>query len=292
MTKEMTQNAFLFRILLSIAAAQLPLSISCFATADSPVVQSLGGGGRAGIPRESLYSNPAAIAQINNSFGFVHYSLPKIADFNAGGRAYNIGIYDGGTQHLKGGFSYSRVSKANITSGRQGYEDRSDFRFATAHAISGNLIGGLQTRYTKKHSGPETGRFFDGTLGVLFPLFSDIRGGLTWENVLGKEDHLPSTIGAGASYSLGYGIMLYADGYRLMGGTRKGERGWALGGELSLAADFTVRGGLFEEAYRYMKGWSVGLSWAGPKASFDYALRTAGAGPKEKEHIFGMTLIL
>jgi|GEM_PF-5456767 len=256
------------------------------------MVQSMGGAGRAGIPRESLFSNPAAVAQIDNSFGFMHYSIPKVPDFNAGGRAYNVGIYDGGNTHWKGGFGYSRVSKANVTRGRQGYEDRSEFRFATGHAIAGNITGGLLTRYVKTHSNPESSRYFEGTLGILFPIFADLRGGLTWENVFGKEDHLPSTVGVGAMYGLGYGIMAYADGYRLMGGSRTGERGWALGGQLGLTGDFSIRAGLFEEAYRYMKGWSVGLSWAGPRASFEYAIRTAGTGPKEKEHIFGMTIVL
>jgi hypothetical protein len=303
---KMTRNAFL-SLVVSISKHFRPIAIAlpfvlcgqlvatpvCLATADSPVVQSLGGAGRAGIPREALFSNPAAVAQVNNSFGFLHYSIPKIADYNAGGRAYNVGIYDGGSQRWKGGFSYSRVSKANIVrGGQQGYEDRSEIRFATGHAVWNNLLAGLQTRYIKKHSNPETGHYFDGNLGVIFPLFNDLRGGLTWENVLNKEDNLPSTIGAGATYTLGYGIVLFADGYRLMSGTREGERGWALGGELLLSGDFTARAGMFEEAYRNLKGWSLGLSWAGPRLSFDYALRTTGKGPKEKEHILGLTMAM
>ncbi len=288
----MTRNAFSTVVAAPIVWLLL-FSHPCFATADSPVVQSLGGAGRAGLPREALFTNPATVAEVNGSFGFLHYSMPKIDDFNAGGRAYNVGIYDGGNTHWKGGFGYSRVAKSKIArGGRQTYEDRSEFRFATGHAIAGNILGGLQTRYVKKHSNPETSRYFEGTLGILFPLYSDLRGGLTWENVFGKEDELPSTVGLGAVYGLGYGIMAYADGYRLMGGSREGERGWALGGQLGLTGDFFVRAGLFEEAYRNLKGWALGLSWAGPRASFDYAMRVAGKGPKEKEHIFGLTLAL
>jgi hypothetical protein len=274
-----------------LALASIPLQ--GFATVDSPVVQSLGGAGRAGLPREALFTNPASVALNTSTFGFMHYSLPKIPDYNAGGRAYNVGIYDAGNQTWKGGFSYSRSSKAVLTPAKtQGYEDRSEFRFVTGHAITGNIIGGLQTRYSKKHSGPESSRFVEFGLGVLFPLFADLRGGLTWENILGREDHLPSTIGLGATYSLGFGVNLFADGYRLMGGRREGERGWALGGEVAMAADFKGRVGLFEEGYRGFKGWSVGASWSGPRASFDWAMRTAASGPKEREHVLGMTLAL
>ena len=96
-------------------------------------------------------------------------------------------------------------------------------------------------------------------------------------------------MGLGAAYSLGHGITLFADGYRLMRGSREGERGWALASELTLSGSFKARGGLFEEAYRAFKGWSLGLSWMGPRASFDYTMKTAGTGPREKTHIFGMT---
>ncbi len=264
-----------------------------FATVDSPVVQSLGGAGRAGVAREALFTNPASISLTKASFGFVHYALPKIADFNAGGRAYSLGIYDAGNQTWKGGFSYSRSSKAVLAPDKtQSYEDRSEMRFVTGHAISGGVFGGLQTKYAKKHSGPESGRFLELGLGVIFPLFSDLRGGLTWENLLGREDSAPSTIGAGATYSLGQGISLYADGYRLMGGSREGERGWSLGGEISMSADFIARAGMFEEGYRAFKGWAVGASWSGPRASFDWSMRTTGKGPKEREHILGMTVAI
>src|SRR3989338_11069990 len=156
----MTRNAYLRPLMISLALlAQLSYPASSFAIVNSPVVQSLAGGGRAGVPREALFSNPASVVRIDNSFGFIHYSLPKIPDLNAGGRSYSVGIYDGGSKHWKGGFSYSRVSKAVIGQRQQqGYDDRSEIRFVTGHAITGNIMGGLQTRYIKKHSGPESSR--------------------------------------------------------------------------------------------------------------------------------------
>jgi len=77
-----------------------------------------------------------------------------------------------------------------------------------------------------------------------------------------------------------------------MKGTMKGNRGWAVGAETALGDSFRLRTGRFQESVRRMKGWSVGLSWKGPRASFDYAMRTTGQGPKERDHILGMTVAL
>ncbi len=277
----MTRNVFLFWAFL--------FSHTSFATVDSPVVQGLGGATRAGVAREAIFANPASVAQIANTFGFLHYQIPKIPDYNAGGRAFSVGIYDGGDQNWKGGFGYSRTSKARIFQNRQGYIDRSEFRFSTGHGLWGDVIGGIAGRWISNNSATDTNRFFEGDVGLLFPLFNDLRGGLTFENILNQEDETPQTVGVGASYSFGYGFQAVADGYRLMSGTKDGERGWSLAGEMGFTGDFTARAGLFEEAYRALKGWSVGLSWSGPRASFDYALKVAGKGPRERTHIFGIT---
>ncbi len=265
-----------------------------FATVDSPVVQGLGGANRAGISREALFANPASVSLLTNAFGFFHYEIPKIPDFNAGGRAFSAGLYDSGDKSWKGGIGYSRTSRARIlNNGQQGYIDRSEFRFATGHNIMGKIEGGLTGRWiNNNNSANNPSHYPEGDLGILFPLFADMRGGITYENILNKEDEAPTTVGLGANYSLGYGFQLYADGYRLMSGTRTGERGWALAAELGLSSDFFARAGLFEEGYRGNKGWSIGGSWLGPRASFDYALKVAGKGPKERSHILGVTLSL
>jgi hypothetical protein len=255
-------------------------------------VQGLAGASRAGVAREAVFSNPASVSYVSDTFGFFHYQIPKIPDFNAGGRGFNVGVYDGGNQTWKGGLAYTRTSKAVLVKNQQGYVDRSDFRFATGHKLFGSVDGGLATRWVNSSNSSTTSRFLEGDIGILFPLYTDLRGGLTYENILNKEDETPATIGAGANYSLGYGFQLIADGYRLMSGTRAGERGWSLAGEAGLTGDFFLRAGIFEEAYRALKGWSLGASWIGPKASFDYALKTTGKGPREKMHVMGMSIVL
>lgn len=280
----MTRNVFLLWAALH--------SLPSFATVDSPVVQGLAGATRTGVPREGIFSNPASVASITSTYGFYHYEIPRIDDYNAGGRAWSAGLYDGGDRTWKGGFGISRVSQARIFRGQQGYVDRREVRFSTGHEIYNNIVGGVAGRLVKNYSPVGDNSFFEGDVGFLFPVFADIHGGATVENIADKEDELPRTIGVGASYPLTAGITLIADGYRLMSGTREGERGWSLATEIQLAGDFTARGGLFEEGYRALKGWAAGVSWSGPRMSLDYALKTAGKGPKERSHILGVSVVL
>lgn len=181
MTQKMTRNAFLLWIALS--------STPSFATVDSPVVQGLGGATRAGVVRESLFANPAGVAAIKDTYAFYHIELPSIPDYNAGGRSWNVGVYDGGDKTLKGGFGYSRVAKARIFQGGQGYIDRREFRFASAYSVYNGIVGGLATRMVKLYTpngGGDGNTFLDGDLGAMFPMFTDMVGGITLENALDK----------------------------------------------------------------------------------------------------------
>jgi hypothetical protein len=283
---KMTRNVIL--LLLGVF-----LPASSFATADSPVVQGLGGGGRAGIPSEALFSNPAAVGLLSQSYSFLMYEKPKIPEWNAGGRAYSVGAYDGTNEAVRGAFGYLRTSRARVdAAGQQGYEDRSEYRLALGRPVWSSVVMGLQARYVTKRTGPEETSFFDGSVGAIFPVYAGFTGGLTYENFMNKEAERPPTVGAGLTYNLGYGLQAYGDGTRIMKGPSSGQRGWSLGAEFALAGDFRLRGGKFQDGYRRRKGWSVGISWAGPRASFDYAMRTSGADPKERDHIFGMTVAL
>lgn len=280
----MTRNIFWVFTILSLFAR-----IS-FATVDSPVVQGQAGANRAGVAREAIFANPASITSVKSAFAFFHYSMPKIPDFNAGGRAFNVGMYDGGDQDWKGGISYSRTARASLLgSKRQGYIDTNEIRFSTAHSLFGGIDGGITGHWNQSGNSQH---YFEADLGILFPLFADMRGGVTWENVLNHDDDNPSTIGVGANYLLGYGFTAMADGYRLMSGSKKEKTGWALALEAALAGDFYARGGIFQEGYSELHGWSLGLSWLGPRASFDYAMKTKGDGPKERIHMFGITMAL
>lgn len=263
---------------------------SAFALPESPVVQGLSGGGRAGNPREALFGNPASVAFVNAVSGFVHYGMPSIPDYNAGGRMWNVGAYDGGNPSLKGGVGYSRVSRAALGNGRQSYEDISETRFVMGAEVSQNILVGALGRYIGEHQGDGTSHRFDGDIGTIFPLFSNVRAGATLENLVNRKDSQPLRVGVGLYLPLGWGAQLYADGTQLMKGSKKDYKGYSLAADMAIAGDFTVRGGRFQEDFRHVKGWSLGLSWVGPRASFDYAFRVAGHDPRERDHIFGMNV--
>jgi hypothetical protein len=243
------------------------------------------------VAKEALFSNPASAALLTSSSATYIYTKPSIPDMNAGGRSWSLAMYDGENTFLKGAFGYHRTARARLENRQQVFEDRSEFRFAAGRAISGNILGGLAARYVTRREGPTETKFFQGDLGAIFPVYSNMRGGITLENLLEQAGEDPLTLGGGLSFPVGSGITLVGDGYRLMKGAKKGERGWGLAAELKLAGDFLLRGGLFQEARRRMRGWSAGLSWNGPRASFDYAYRLAGNSPKEKDHILGLNIL-
>lgn len=273
----------------ALLAASLLLPAAGFAAGESPVTQGLGGAGRAGLPREASFSNPASAALLTGASSYFFYQKPSVPDWDAGGRVIGMGASDGETSALKGAFSYLRTSRARMDGLRQAYEDRKEYRFTAGLPLSQQVMGGLQARYvTRRIAGGEE-KFFDGDVGAIFPVYAGLSGGLTYENVLKKEGERAPTAGVGVGYLLA-GIQLYLDGYRQMSGPMKGERGWAAAADMSLFGDFRVRAGRFQDGYRRIKGWSTGASWAGPRASFDYGLRITGSGPKEVDHTLGMSV--
>ncbi|MGZ3692800.1 MAG: hypothetical protein ACXWQO_01025 [Bdellovibrionota bacterium] len=281
----MTRN-----VLILLALGLFLHNSQSFATADSAVLQGFGGAGRAGIPKESLFSNPAGAAMLTDSTSFLNFVKPNIPDFNAGGRAYNVGIYDGGQPDWKGGFAYTRSARAVLKDGAQDYDDRSELRFTIARPVTDSILMGAQVRYTKvKIRGDET-KFFQGDVGAILPLSPELRAGITYENISRRPGELPPTLGAGIHYLLGLGLETYLDATRQMGGLHAGDKGWNAGAQVPLPGGLVGRAGKFQDGVRRLKGWTVGGGWGGPRISVDYAMRTAGTKNRERDHLFGMNI--
>ena len=272
----------------------LPLLSSSlsFATADSPVVQGLGGGGRAGVPKEALFTNPASAALLTASSFYLSYTKPSIPDWNAGGRSWSAGSYDAGSPEMKGGLGYSRISRARIDGTVQGYDDRTDIRFVVARPIYERVLVGANARYITKRTSVDEAKFFRADLGAIFPIFSDLRGGLTYENIFERAGEPPGTVGAGLFYPFGFGLGLFADGTRKMEGGMRGDKGYALGAEMGVSGDMQFRAGRFLDGHRRLKGWAMGFSWVGPRLSLDYSFRLTGKSPRERDHIVGVNVTL
>jgi hypothetical protein len=267
-------------------------SLCALAALDSPVVQGLAGAGRSGIPREALFLNPAATGLATASSSFAYYTKPSIPDWNAGGRAYSIGAVDGENPTVKGAAGFSRVSRARIANGVQSFEDRSEMRIAAGRVLWGNTLGGLAGRYITRRTAGAEKKFFQGDAGIIWPLFKDLRLGVTYENFSEIAGEVPPTLGAGLNYATGIGLQLYADGTRALRGPYKNQNSFSGGVELPLAGDFVMRGGKFRDRVRNVRGMALGLSWTGPRLSFDYSWRKSEGSPQEKDHIFGLSLLL
>lgn len=267
------------------------LPVVARAEADSPVIQGLGGAGRGGVARESLFSNPAAAAMLTNSSSFLIYEKPRIPALNAGGRYFAIGAYDGENEVAKGAAGYIRSAKARLENGQQVYEDRSEYRLSAARAWTDSVLAGVAMRYITKRVGVSESKFFQGDLGTIFPLYGSIRGGLTYENIIEKIGEAPPAVGAGLQGALGDGMQLFVDAARLTKGESKGKTSWALATELTMGGDFFLRLGRYSDAYRKLKGWSAGLSWVGPRITIDYAMKKSSGVPMERAHIFGLSVL-
>lgn len=269
------------------------LAISINSTAaDSPRVTGLGGGGRAGVANESLFLNPAAAVLLDGSSSFFHYTKPSVPELGSSGRSLTVGASDGDNPVAKGAAAFVRTSRARVNDGKITYEDRKEFRMSFGQYISGSIAAGISGRYVTRDNGDGTvTKFFQGDLGLLFPLFSDIRAGATFENFSKKNGEEPPTLGLGASYILGAGIQLYADGTQIMAeGPKKGQKSWSLSGEINAVADFVIRASRFRKAFTGAQGNSLGLTWGGPRTSLDYAYRSTKGSPHEKDHVFGLNV--
>lgn len=275
---------------LAFLAAIFLFPYQSLATADSPILQGFAGAGRSGIATESLQGNPAGVWLLQASSAFFYYTKPDVPEVEGGGRAYSVGLYDGENPTLKGGLGFVRNSRVRVQGGVPVYEDRSEFRFSAARPVSGDVVAGINGRYVTLRSGQDETKFFQGDAGVMFPLFQDVRAGVTYENAFEKAGDTPPTLGAGVNYAFSKGMQVLADGARIMRGNRKGEKSWALGTELNLFGDFYGRAGRFWDAFTDQKGWTVGASWLGPRASLDYALRTTQGRPHERDHVFGIRI--
>ncbi len=280
------------RNILTITAALFVIFPISLATADSPIAQGLAGASRSGIPTEALFTNPASAWLLDKSYSFFQYTKPSIVETKEGGRSLSSGVYDGENPNAKGALGYLRSSRVRIGSNGRFYEDRTEFRVVAARPISGEILGGISARYVMhRQAGVET-KYFQGDAGVIFPLFADMRAGVTFENILEKPGDRPATLGAGLRYNVGAGITLLADGARFQRGPLKGNKEWAIATELPVGGDFTFRGGRFFDGNTRQKGWSAGVSWMGPRASIDYAIRTTKGIPHERDHIVGISIQL
>lgn len=266
------------------------------AWADSPRRTGLAGAGRSGITNEPLFSNPAALAYLEHSEGFGFYGFPRIKDWGAGGRQITAGIYDGENQIAKAGFAYERDARAILQSGAsRAYRDRSNFLFGLGQHITRFLDLGLTGKYIVRRDGSsESTKFFNGDVGALVKeaIIPGAQIGFTYENALNKEGELPPIAAFGVRYDILGPMAAHIDGAMATQGEYKNKKQWSYALEMGLAEEISIRGGLYQDSIGGIRGKSLGVSWQGPRTSFDYGLKISRNAPVQREHVVGMTIQL
>lgn len=270
----------------------LTLPICTVAFGAGPITEALGGAMRSGIEREAVLGNPAALGVLDQSFLRGYYGKSRLLDTGAGGKNIALGIYDGQNTNAHAGVEYVKESRAVSHRGVLGYRDRGELRIGAGRQIWGSVLGGATLRrVTVRDGGPEES-FFDVDVGALFPLSSDMRVGLLAQNLAKSQRAAPATLGFGARYDLGSGIILRGDLGKLSSGDRKGEKFWAGGLEVTAFGDLLLRTGLYHDAYSDDRGQSFGAGWVGPRSIFDYSYVRVKNAPNERRHTLGLTVFI
>lgn len=261
--------------------------------AETPRKIGLAGAGRSGILQEALYTNPAALAYLQQSLAFGYYGMPRITDWNAGGRQVSVGAYDGDNPFAKAGLAYERDSRAILLAGgARGYRDRSTYLLGVGRQIFDMLDLGVTGKYVVRRDGGDTTKFFDGNAGALIKAIPSLQLGVTYENFANREGETPPILGMGIRYDILGPIAALVDGGYSTKGVTKSRKQWSYAMELGLADDVIARGGFFQDSINGHTGRALGISWQGPRTSFDYGLRMTRKAPVQREHVFGMTVQL
>jgi hypothetical protein len=217
--------------------------------------------------------------------------MPRIRDWNGAGKQLTLGAYDGTNVYAKAGFAYERDARDELAAGgTKLYRDRNTYRFGLGRMIGKNLALGATGRYVNRRDGGAEEKFFDGDVGAMFKAFSDMQAGVTYENIGFRSGELPPIIGAGLHYLVTDSVVAMVDYGRVFKGTQKNEHQWNYAVELNMTEGFVMRGGMFQDNVRGLRGTAMGLSWQGPRTSFDYGVRSTRRAPVQREHLFGVTV--
>ncbi len=273
----------------------LSLSILVLTTTQSfanvPQIVGLGGGGTAGVPKDALFSNPAAVVGLTKNRAFFSYSQSKIRDLGAGGRIWATGVYDGSSKAAKGGITYIRESRRRLVAGSSPYLDSQTVRGVLGKRMFGGIMMGLTVNYKMKKQNEDTENVFVGDAGLIYPVSKGFPAGLKVENVTDKEGERPRTVTLGTKYRVSGPLTVVADFGRTVSEFTEVKNLWSLAAEVTLFKELILRGSLFKDSIDSIRGKSVGASWNGPRTSFEYALRITNGAPRERDHVLGVSLM-
>lgn len=276
------------RIFVAIA---LTATLCGKAEAFSPQTEGLGGAGRSGIGKEALFTNPASVALLRSNMVFASYTQTKLKTRNAGGMVQAAGVYDGVSSYGHGGLAYIHEGRRISFGSGTDYNDQTSIRAVFGRPIYEKLLGGVKTTYTVREENGQRVKYFHGDIGFIYPLSPTLPVGLTVENVMDKQEERPRTIFLAMQYDILGPLKTYGDFGRVVSKVKSARNMWAFGVELSVFEELLLRGGLYQDSFLDTRGWAVGASWNSPRTAFEYALRMTRYEPRQRDHVFGISIL-
>lgn len=238
----------------------------------SPRVISLAGTGR-GFPilTDTIHQNIAALGfqevqALQGSYNWQNFS-PRVPSVRE--KIWNGSIVDGRNEYAVAGISFTRRSDVDV------------YHLGVAKKLTDFLsIGGTAKRYStraayEKYIGSRSG--YDGGISVsanltkldILPVGMQV--GATLDNLVrrGSDEAIMGgrKLGVAARTDLKGIVSIYTDYVRVMGNTTETYSYFGAGAEVSLGADFFIRGGGFGFQ---RTGWGAGGGWMGPKIGVNY----------------------
>lgn len=262
------------------------------ATAQTPQEEGLAGAGRAGLAREAMHSNPAAVALLKQNMAAASYTLTRIRDLgDAGGIVQNADLYDGTSEMAHGGLGYTKEGRRVSLGNGSKYVDRTSVRTVLGRDVYRGILVGMKPSYTIHRENGVESKYFHADAGIIYPLFTDMPMGITVENVMDKDLERPRSVYAAISYSMEGPLSIYADIGRVVSAQKNGRTLWAFGAEIKIFDELVARAGLYRDTILETRGFGLGLSWLGPRTAFEYALRKSISAPMQMDHVFGINLV-
>lgn len=253
----------------------------------SPRAAGMGGAGHAApILNDGLYMNPAIIALMPAySVSASHENVSGPNDGEPQALVQNASIQDGTNSLFAAGLGYTRK-----TYGRAVHVGASTRLFREyGVGIGGKFLFGSESRdSTQDFTMAGTGGFFGWlNAGLIVDNLLERNGTKAWgqyrEFILGLKFNVQKI------------VLLYVDPHVIPG--KPGDTfGYEAGAELPIFADLFIRAGMNRNSFQpalgtYGRGHGLGLGWAFPRISIDFAITRTFQPVRSNHLLFSVTIL-
>ncbi len=264
--------------------------LSASARSYTPRIHGLVGGAASGLPSDSVFGNPAAVAFIRKNAMFFYYSrITKEGRENSRGQDIHLGMYDAvSSKKLKGAVAYSTSARDEPSLLGSSYSGRrKTWTGVLGTTFSRRMSLGARLKYVRKN---DIAHFY-GDVGGMILLTSKLNLGLTLENIHNKLGEESRNASLGLRYDILGPLNLYLSAGRKLSSVDDGNLSWSVAGELTVYKQFIFSGGVMRNIKSGRKGHSIGLMWNGPRTTFEYTVRTTTDIHTQYDHVGGIRIV-